>query len=127
MKWLVDNALPFRLAVGLRTAGQDAVHVRERGLQDAADPVVLELARREGRVIVSADTDFGTLLAFGEFTTPSFLLMRRRDNRSDPLLAVILDNLPQVEEALARGAVVVIDDRRIRIRSLPLHGKDPIH
>ena len=63
MRFLVDENLSPRLADHLRAAGHDVVHVRELGLTSAADAAILEVARTQNRVIVSADTDFGTMLA----------------------------------------------------------------
>jgi predicted nuclease of predicted toxin-antitoxin system len=50
VKFLIDNNLSPILAESLRSAGHEAVHLRELGLQDAPDPVVLEYARSEGCV-----------------------------------------------------------------------------
>ena len=63
MRFLIDNALSPALAALLQQAGHDAIHVRELGLQHADDEVIFERAAAEHRIVVSADADFGTLLA----------------------------------------------------------------
>lgn len=71
MKFLIDQKRSPRLAALLRDHGHDAVHTLELGLERAEDSELLLLADRDDRVIVSGDTDFGTVLALSRRTSPS--------------------------------------------------------
>jgi predicted nuclease of predicted toxin-antitoxin system len=123
VKFLIDNNLSPLLADALKAAGHDAVHLRDLGMQAATDRVVLEHARADERILVSADTDFGGLLARSGASTPSVILIRRLSGRrAAEQAAIILANLDQVAEDLTAGAIVVLHEDSLRVRRLPMPG-----
>lgn len=103
-----------------RAAGHDCAHVYELGLGGQPDEQIMALADREDRILISADTDFGELLANAPVLAPSVILLRRADKRAGSLAAVVLANLEQVADDLAAGTLIVISDTRIRVRRLPM-------
>jgi len=121
VRLLLDNNLSLRLAEILIMEGWDVAHVGALGLRAASDDVVLSAARDDHRVLVSADTDFGALLAASHEPGPSVVLVRRIvGRRVHELAGILIANLPQVEEDLRDGSIVVIGDDSIRVRRLPI-------
>jgi predicted nuclease of predicted toxin-antitoxin system len=121
VRFLVDQNLSPEVAALLRAAGHEAVHTRELGMQSASDTDIVKHAVAENLVILSADTDFGTLLALSSATEPSVVLIRRsQDRRAAALVGLVLANLPFCDDALACGAIVVLEQSRLRVRRLPL-------
>jgi len=123
MKWLVDNALSPGVADLLAAAGHDAVHVRALALHAATDDIVFQAAVDQGRILVSADTDFGTMLTLRKATRPSVVLFRHGAPRKPAdQAALLLANLPAVSDDLDAGAIVVFHHDRIRVRRLVQSG-----
>lgn len=121
MRFLVDHNLSQTVAQLLSEAGHDAVHTDDIGLATADDGEILVVARDQGRAIVSADTDFGTLLASERAIAPSVLLLRfRSPRRAVEISELLLANLGAVADDLDQGAIVVVEDERIRVRRLPI-------
>jgi predicted nuclease of predicted toxin-antitoxin system len=105
----------------ISAAGHDAVAVRALGLQDASDEVILDRALNEDRIVVSHDTDFGTLLAIRRLSKPSFILIRSADPLTANQIAdLIIDNIATMTEDLNAGAIVTFARGRLRSRRLPL-------
>lgn len=126
MKFLVDNVLSPVVAQGLREAGYDAIHVRDIGLATADDSIIFARAAADDRVVISADTDFGTLLAQTTAGKPSVILLRRQRGRKPVAqAALVVANLPQLLGSLELGCVAVIEQTRVRVRRLPMGGAGP--
>ncbi len=122
MRFLVDNALSPVLATLLSRGGHDALHVRTIELQRAEDLVIFDKAAAEDRIVVSADTDFGALLAARSVRKPSVIQFRGPGSRKpDALARVMLSNLPQLSDALERGSIVTFEPSRVRVRALPIN------
>ena len=119
MRLLADENVPLPSVVALRAAGHDVA----AGAEDAAgapDADVLARARREGRVLLTLDRDFGELLfrQGGAAAPPGVVYFR--DVPPDPghVAAVLLALAARPGLELA-GRFTVVAERAVRQRPMP--------
>jgi predicted nuclease of predicted toxin-antitoxin system len=64
MKFLLDMPVSAMLLEVLEGYGYDGVHAHQIDKDRAADEELLEIARQENRVVITADLDFSTTFSF---------------------------------------------------------------
>jgi predicted nuclease of predicted toxin-antitoxin system len=120
LRFLADmNISPVTVAV-LAAEGTDIVRVSSLLPANASDESILRLARQEGRVVITQDMDFSSLLALGGHDRPSLVTLRLLNTDPEVVTQRLRKILPQIEAALRRGSAVTVEDHAVRVRQLPI-------
>ncbi len=120
MRFLADMGISPVTVAFLQELGHEAWHLCEQGLDRLPDSAVLEKARVEQCVLLTHDLDFGDLLAASGAGLPSIVVFRLSSMRPQSVNRHLRQVIVQCDEALERGAIISVSDRRIRVRPLPL-------
>jgi len=118
MRFLVDMPLSPTLAAWLRQQGHDAVHAAEIGLHRASDGVILECARGEGRIVLTADLDYPWLLLLTQAQQPGLILFRGGDYNERECVERLGQVFEKVSPQILQNSIVVVEKSRIRLRPL---------
>ncbi len=113
------NVSPLTVEALVRE-GWDVVRISSRIPARSPDREILDLARREGRGIVTQDLDFSALLALGGFDRPSLVTLRLSDTAPETVTRRLLETAPLLEQVLPEGSAVAIEDMAVRVRRLPI-------
>ena len=120
MRFLADAGISPKTVDFLRRAGHDAVHVRELAMQRASDHAIADRTRGDGRILLTFDLDFGAVLALRVVDRPSVVIFRLSDERAEAVDRRLEAVLAEQAAALASGALVLVEDARYRVRTLPI-------
>lgn len=120
MKVLLDMNLSPRWVKVLADAGFESAHWSVLGRKNASDAEIMAYARSHNYVVMTHDLDFGAILAATQGEKPSVVQIRAEDVSPEAIGLPIIAALRQMDEALARGALLTIDPNRTRMRILPL-------
>ena len=120
MKFLVDMALSPKTVKVLRDSGYEAIRVNELGMAKSKDGEILAYAKKNDMVVITADLDFGDILANTGHKKPSVIIFRLKNPSPEHVNSLLLSAIPHIKDSLDKGSIIVIDDYRIRIRELPV-------
>jgi len=120
MKLLIDMNLSPKWVSVLKEAGLEAAHWSRIGRSNAPDYEILEYARSNGYVVFTHDLDFGTILAATKADCPSVIQVCTQDVTPEHLGLLVVSALHQFEKHLEDGAIITIDQKKLRARILPL-------
>ncbi|MCP4702200.1 MAG: hypothetical protein GY862_35875 [Gammaproteobacteria bacterium] len=120
MKFLADMNISLRTVEWLRARGHDASYLREQGLQRETDENILLKARRECRILLTMDLDFGYLLAVSQAALPSVILFRLGNEIAEVVNEYLESVLKLSDLDWTSGVFVTVTNKTIRVRSLPL-------
>ena len=120
MRLLLDMNMPAVIAEQLRAAGHDVVHVLDVGYGAVPDLDIFKHAAEENRIVVTFDLDFGEIAALAEHPGPGIILLRLRAIRRARLWERLSISITETESALKAGAIVLVEDIRIRIRRMSI-------
>lgn len=118
IRLLANMNISPRTVETLRRHGWDIIRVSEILPPNVSDLGILELARREGRVIVTQDLDFSSLLALGGHDRPGLITLRLLDSSPETISYKLLETLPGLEKIVLEGCAVTIEEVSLRVRRL---------
>src|SRR5262245_46666176 len=100
--------------------GWDAIHWTTVGDPRASDRTIMDWAKANSRIVFTHDLDFGTALALTHDVGPSVIQIRGQDVLPNMAGPVVVAAMAQHASDLERGAIVVVDQSKSRVRILPI-------
>lgn len=114
MRILLDGCIWWKVPEDLRQAGHDVEWVGDWP-SDPGDPAIMAHAFRERRILVTLDKDFGDLAV--RQRQPHAGLLRLVPPEVDRHASLILEALELHGDDLLAGAIVTVEEDRIRVRT----------
>ncbi|MDY6861732.1 MAG: DUF5615 family PIN-like protein [Thermodesulfobacteriota bacterium] len=104
----------------LRKRGYDSIHLREEGLHKITDAQIIKKARKENRIVLTCDLDFGDLMAASGGIRPSVIIFRLENERPENINRRLQQVIEESSEVLRKGAIISVEETRHRVRLLPI-------
>lgn len=120
LRLIADVHISPLTVAALQQESYDIIRSTDRLPPNAADIEILELARVEGRIVLTQDLDFSMLVALNHYEQPSLVTLRLSSAKPILVAQPLQSILPSLESDLKRGVAVTIDDESVRMRQLPI-------
>ena len=119
LKLLIDMNLSPQWVATLEKHGWQATHWSNVGDPRASDQEIMTWAQANQHAVFTHDLDFGMLLAVTRAEGPSVIQVRAQDVTPTHLENLVVSALKEYTSLLETGALIVVDESRLRARILP--------
>ena len=120
MRLLADMHISPRTVRSLQARGHDVVRINEIMPATSADETIVARAIEDDRVILTQDLRFSAILALAGGRSPSVISLRLSSSRIEFVDGILERVLPSIEPDAMAGAIVTVEDTRVRVRRLPV-------
>lgn len=120
LKFIADIHISPLTVKALQNKGYDIIRITDKLPATSSDTEIVQMAYQERAVIITQDLDFSAIIAKSGLNSPSVVSLRVADAKPDIITRILTIVLPLIEDELAEGAIVSIDEREYRIRKLPV-------
>lgn len=115
-KFKIDENLPAELCDLLRASGHDSATVVDQSHGGRPDAFLMEVCSREGRTLVTLDTDFGDIRKHPPEGHRGVILLRLTSQDKEVVLRVFGEVVKLLRSEPVDQRLWVVDEAGVRIR-----------
>ncbi len=116
MKLKLDENLSRHLKESLAALGHDVVTTADERLSSQPDTAVADAAKKEDRLLLTLDLDFGNILKFPPGSHPGILLFRPVGLGPLAVNRFVEDFVAKQDASALAGCLAIIEPGRVRVR-----------
>ena len=115
-KFKVDENLPVEIVDYLRNADYDTMTVIEQKLRGKSDDNIANICKKEGRIIVTLDTDFSDMQTYPPSEYPGIMVIRVNRQSKRHITDVFVQTIPLLKKEPIDKSLWIVEETRVRIR-----------
>ena len=115
-RFKLDENLPRDAEELLRQAGYDVQTVLDQHLGGQPDPRILDICRREDRVLITLDLDFADIQVHPPASHAGVWVLRGPMQSIEMTLSLLRGALTLLRTEPSRGRLWIVEQGRVRIR-----------
>lgn len=117
MRFKLDENLPIELKLTLQSSGYDAETVADEQLSGSVDPKIASVCQHELRTLMTLDLDFADIRQYPPIDYSGIIVLRPHSQSRRSVLSLAASLLPALSVESPIGALWVVDESGIRIRT----------
>ena len=116
IKFLTDENIPPAVIDFLKNKGLDVKSTQGMAVLGCSDSLVMELARQEGRILISFDKHFSNILLYPPHTHSGVIRIRLHPPLFEDIVQVLDNFIKSFDLAKMKGTLVVLERDGFRVR-----------